>query len=337
MIICYHRSSSLGTFEMCEMKYFFQYVLGMKDKTNKKAVLGTVFHRVMQVLADKKIAQLNKKKKLVNDDIQNLTFAECDDIDYVTHLCFEYYKKHEDDVNLTPKDLQTCIGWVHKALAYNEGSLDPRNQNVHATELFFDIEIKKPWAKYEYFVGDKEFSGYLSIKGTIDLIIKEDESYYQVLDYKSGKRLNWATGKEKTYKDLCSDKQLLLYFYALKNMYPDHDFYTSIYYVNDGGIFDIVFSDDDYDKAENMLKEKFEKIRSINLPRQLSQDQSHWKCTKLCKFSENFGNSEKTTCQHFHDMIRLSGMDEVVSTHADLNKIGKYGAGGGRLEDAQKP
>jgi hypothetical protein len=36
-------------------------------------------------------------------------------------------------------------------------------------------------------------------------------------------------------------------------------------------------------------------------------------------------------------MIRLSGMDEVVSTHADLNKIGKYGAGGGRLEDAQKP
>ena len=63
MIICYHRSSSLGTFDMCEMKYFFQYVLGMKDKTNKKAVLGTVFHRVMQVLADKKIAQLNKKKE----------------------------------------------------------------------------------------------------------------------------------------------------------------------------------------------------------------------------------------------------------------------------------
>jgi len=120
MIICYHRSSSLGTFEMCEMKYFFQYVLGMKDKTNKKAVLGTVFHRVMQVLADKKIAQLNKKKKLVNDDIQNLTFAECDDIDYVTHLCFEYYKKHEDDVNLTPKDLQTCIAVSYTHLRAHE-------------------------------------------------------------------------------------------------------------------------------------------------------------------------------------------------------------------------
>ena len=81
------------------------------------------------------------------------------------------------------------------------------------------------------------------------MIVKEDDSYYQVLDYKSGKRLNWATGREKTYEDLCSDKQLLLYFYALKNMYPNHDFYTSIYYVNDGGIFDIVFSDEDYEKA----------------------------------------------------------------------------------------
>ena len=87
------------------MKYFFQYVLGMKDKTNKKAVLGTVFHRVMQVLADKKIAQINKKKKLSNDDIQDLTFDECDDIDYVTNLCFKYYKKHEEDVDLTAKDL----------------------------------------------------------------------------------------------------------------------------------------------------------------------------------------------------------------------------------------
>ena len=337
MIICYHRSSSLGTFEMCEMKYFFQYVLGMKDKTNKKAVLGTVFHRVMQVLADKKIAQAKGAEYLENDDIEDLAFDKCDDLEYVTDICFEYYKSHEDDVGLSKSDYRTCVNWVKKALAYNDGMLDPRNQNVHATELFFDITIEKPWAEYDYSVRGEEFKGHLSIKGTIDLIIKEDEGYFQVLDYKSGKRLNWATGKEKTYADLCSDKQLLLYYYALKNLYPEYDFYTSIYYVNDGGLFDIVFSDDDYIKAENMLKEKFEKIRSIELPRLLSQDQSHWKCTKLCKFSENFEDSGKTTCQYFHDMIKSKGMDEVVSIYANLNKLGKYGAGGGRLEDDKKP
>lgn len=336
MIICYHRSSSLGTFEMCEMKYFFQYVLGMKDKTNKKAVLGTIFHRAMQVLADKQLAIAKGEKKLENDDIKNLTFKQCDDIEYIANVCFEYYKQHEEDVGLEPSDLKTCINWIKKAIAYNNGALDPRNQNVHATELFFDIEIKKPWAEYYYEVNGKVFSGHLGIKGTIDLIVKEDDAYYQVLDYKSGKRLNWATGKEKTYEDLCSDKQLLLYFYALKNMYPDKDFYTSIFYINDGGIFDIVFSDEDYDKAENMLKQKFEYIKSVEIPKQLSHDQSNWKCTKLCKFAENFKDTNKTVCQHFHDMIQSDGMDSVVSQYANLDKLGTYGAGGGRLEDAKK-
>ena len=228
MIISYLRSSSLGTLEMCEMKYFFQYVLGMKDKTNKKAVLGTIVHRTMQVLADKKKAQLDKKKLVENDDIPNLNFFQCDDIEYITRICFDYYKKHEEDVGLDEKDYKTCVQWVNKALEYSNGSLDPRNQNVYATELFFDIEIKKPWAKYTYNINGKKISGNLAIKGTVDLIIKEDDVYYQVLDYKTGKRLNWATGKEKTYEDLCSDKQLMLYFYALKNMYKDFNFYKSI-------------------------------------------------------------------------------------------------------------
>lgn len=336
MITMYLRSSSIGTLDMCEMQYFFQYVLGFKSKTGKKAVLGTIFHRAMQVLADKKLAQTNKKRKVKNDDIQDLTFDQCDDIEFMTKLCFDYYAANEADVDLEANDLKTCTKWVHKALAYNEGMLDPRNQDVLATELFFDIEIKKDWAKYDYVVGDETFSGYLSIKGTVDLIIKETDAYYQVLDYKSGKRLNWATGKEKTYEDLCEDKQLLLYFYALRNMYPDKNFYTSIFYLNDGGLFDIVFSDDDYAKAENMLREKFEYIRSVQLPLQISKDQSHWKCTKLCKFAETFKDSGKSTCRYFHDLIKSEGMDAVVEQHADLAKLVKYGAGGGKLEESKK-
>ena len=91
MITCYLRSSSLSCLDMCEMKYFFTYVLGMKDKQNKKATMGTIMHRVLQVLADKKLAQSQKKKKLKNDDIQDFTFAQCDDIDLITKVCFDYY------------------------------------------------------------------------------------------------------------------------------------------------------------------------------------------------------------------------------------------------------
>ena len=333
MIICYHRSSSLGTFEFCQMKYFFQYVLGFKDRTNKKALMGTIVHRALQVLGDKKLAQTKGEDKLVNDDIQDLTFEECDDIDEIVKICFDYYTDHEKEVGLTKKELRTCINWTHKALAYKNGELDPRNQNIFATEQFFDIEIKKDWAKYDYEVNGEKISGYLSIKGTIDVVIQEDEKYFQVLDYKTGRRLNWATGEEKTYEDLAKDKQLLLYYYALKNLYPDYSFYVSIYYINDGGIFDLVFDEQDYLKAEEILKQKFEEIRDCKIPKQLSREQSHWKCQKLCRFSETFEDTGKSTCQYFHDMVQSIGIKKVTEEHADISKITKYGDGGGRIAE----
>lgn len=645
MIVMYLRSSAIGTHEMCEMKYFFQYVLGMKDKTNKKAVMGTIFHRAMQALADKKLAQKSNKKKLKNDDIRDLTFAECDNIPLLTELCFEYYAEHED-VSLTKADLRTCTKWVQAALDYNGGIMDPRNQDIFATEQFFDIEIPHDWAKYDYKVGDKTFSGQLSIKGTVDLILKENDAYFQILDYKglpietpilttngwstmgdinigdvvydrfgrqtkvmvksrvkdkecyritfddnsiaecddehywtlcdntvvqspnieigmkidvakpleneeislpvhpyvlglwlgdgrnrcgeiccgdlevfdrikslgyslgentekrttscqsrtvyglttllrnlnllnnkhipeiyfngsieqrtdllkglmdsdgsvntlrkqcvlmnrnkklseditfllrtlgqrpylcntkqkykekiiecypvffrpinispfnierksskinsswgnglssvrrvvkiekigkkktqcisvdspdmtylctknlipthnTGKRLNWATGKEKTLSDLYSDKQLLLYYYAMKNLFPEKSFYISIFYLNDGGLFDIVFADEAYAKAEKMLKSKFEELKRCQVPKQLSQDQTDWKCTRLCQFSDRDPETGLTVCQNFHNLVKRKGMDYVVENYANLNKLGKYGSGGGRID-----
>ena len=41
-----------------------------------------------------------------------------------------------------------------------------------------------------------------------------------------------------------------------------------------------------------------------------------------------------SACQYFHREIKEKGMDYVVKTHANLDRIGKYGAGGGRLDGA---
>ena len=644
MIICYHRSSSLGTLEMCEMQYYFTYVLGMKGKANKKAMLGTMTHRALQILADKKLAQQNKKRKLKNDDIRDLTFAECDDIELITQLAFDQYRDLEPGISFGKEDLETCISWMYKVLSYNGGELDPRNQNVFATEQFFDFEIQKDWAKYSYDIGGQKIEGNLAIKGTIDLIVQHEEKYFQILDYKglpletpilttqgwstmgdikigdivydrfgkqtkvvakskiknkecyrltfddkktvecddehywtlsnnlvvqspnlkvgmkidvalpienqeislpidpyvlgvwlgdgrnrqgeicsgdaecfneiekrgysvgknlekrdkrcesrtiygltkslknlglihnkhipeiyfkgsyqqrmdllrglmdsdgsvnplrkqcvfmnrnkklsedlsfllstlgqrpylcetkqkykgeniscypvffrpinivpfllerkankiekswgpgnsnvrkivniekigkketqcisvdsndstylctknlipthnTGKRLNWATGKEKTYNDLQKDTQLLLYYYAIKNLYPDYDFYVSIYYINDGGLFEIPFGESDYLKAENMLRQKFDYIRSVQVPRQISPTQSGFKCEKLCNFSQLLDNG-KTICSDVHDRIRKEGIDTVTAELADLKKITRYQDGGGRI------
>lgn len=330
MITTYFRSSSLGTLSMCEMQYFLVYNLGMKSKTNKAAVKGTVLHRVMQALADKKKAQ-QEGKKTVDFEGKRLRLDKCDDLAYLTQLSFDHYTQYEPTVSLSEKDKLDCLKWAETAVTYNNGVLDPRNQNIHSTELFFDFEIDKPWADYRFTLDKKEISGKLALKGTIDLILEEENNTLTLQDYKTGQRKNWATFKEKTYEDLEYDTQLLLYYYALKNIYPDKEFIISIYYINHGGLFSFVYDETHYQRAESMLRQKFDYVRNIEIPRMISQDHDHPTCKYMCGFNQPFGDSGKSICQHFNSLIREKGVLQVVNDHADFNSLGKY-TGGGRID-----
>lgn len=329
MLVTSLRSSSIGTLSMCELKYYFTYVLGFQDKQNKAALLGTIFHRAMQVLADKKIA-ITANKKTVDFEGKRLKLEKCDDISYITKLSLDHYQEHHPNILLTGKDLDKCISWVNEALSYNDGALDPRNQEVYATEQFFDFEVDKDWAKYEFDVNGEKLSGKLRIRGTIDLILNVADNHYQVLDYKSGQRKNWATGKKKEYDDLEYDSQLLLYYFALKNLYPDAEFDVSIFYVNDGGLFCFPYEEKHYKLAENMLRQKFEYIKNVQIPRQVSTNPDHPTCKYMCAFSAMKQDSDKTICQHFFDDIKKNGIQTVTDNHIDLDSIAKY-TGGGRI------
>ena len=296
--------------------------------------MGTITHKVMQTLGDKKVA-MNNGLDIVEDDEtgRNLTLEECDNLELLNDIAFNYYSNAFPEVDITEADKRTCLKWAEKAVAYQDGALDPRNQDVFATELFFDIEIKEPWAKYKYDFEDQTIEGYLSIKGTVDLIVSQGGDYYEILDYKTGKRIDWATGEEKTYEKLQKDTQLLLYYYALKNMYTEREFSVSIYYINNGGLFSMVFDEDDYKLAESILRKKFEQIRSIQQPRLLSNEHAHWKCKKLCLFSSEYEDSGKSICQHIRDEVKEKGIVKVVEEYGKIDKIATYGDGGGRLAD----
>jgi RecB family exonuclease len=97
---------------------------------------------------------------------------------------------------------------------------------------------------------DQTIEGYLSIKGTVDLILEHGDGYYEILDYKTGKRINWATGEEKTHEKLQKDTQLASVLLRLKKHVSRKEFSVSIYYINDGGLFSMVFDEEDYKKAE---------------------------------------------------------------------------------------
>ena len=167
----------------------------------------------------------------------------------------------------------------------------------------------------------------------------------EIIDWKTGRRLDWATGQEKTQEKLENDPQLKIYYYAIKQLYPDIDHViVTIYFINDGGPFSVCFENKDLYETESMLRQKFEHIKRCEVPR-LSKS---WKCSKLCHFGKNsFQNTHlpildeyrpeqlanigqpMTMCEQVKHDIQLTGMKEVVDKYTMPGyTVGKYKAPG---------
>lgn len=291
MIITYLRSSSYGTHSMCPQQYFFEYVLGMRSPSNKKADKGTICHKVLEILAFIKLNEQDHIKEF-DDDVVGIVNIENYDLNNLIEKVYNYYTSRFTHHEWATKDYKDCHAWIHKALLYNDGMFDPRNRHIVQPEQHFDMEIKKPWSAYKYDTEDGILEGHLAIKGTIDLITKVNDKTLEVIDWKTGKRLDWATGEEKTHEKLQNDAQLRIYHYAIQKMYPEIEHVIiSINFINDGGVFSVCFDKSDLYKTEIMLKNKFEAIKNTQKP-QLNKS---WKCSKLCFFGKT--TFENTTIQ----------------------------------------
>ena len=181
MLVTYMRSSSVNSYAMCPQKYFCTYVLGLKDKDNGKACQGNVFHKNFEILAKCKLAQQNGEKYFIDDNFGKLSVKI--KIEKINKLSYDYYES--EFPGLMPKGSEkTVLEWTHAALLKLNGEMDPRNQNIYAVEEFFDVEVPHSWADYSYELNGETISGRLRLKGTVDLITREDEVYLHLVDYK---------------------------------------------------------------------------------------------------------------------------------------------------------
>ncbi|NBO99213.1 MAG: hypothetical protein EBU90_03675 [Proteobacteria bacterium] len=340
MIVTYIRSSSYNNYSYCEMQYFITYVLGHQPASGKKAELGTIVHKVMEVLAKlKKELQDNPKqnKVIVQDDALGQIDIKKNEL-YNKSLVNDLIKKSfnfytgESAHSFSKADTSNCNELVWNTLDYNDGQFDPRNRKIIAAEPHFDIPIEEDWAKYTYTMPDgKIINGQLAIKGTIDLVTETDKDVIEVIDWKTGKRLDWATGQEKTYEKLCSDPQLLLYNYAISKLFPNYkQSIMSIFFIKDGGPFSMCFDKSDEKRFLEMLKNKFKDIQNNNTPRPISQNRDNWKCTKLCHYCKNnWPDTNQNMCIYIENMLKNKGMSETIKecTRPGFD-IGYYSAPG---------
>ncbi len=330
---------------MCEQQYFIEYVLGLRGPSNKKADKGTICHKVLELLAIIKQSEQNGVSSF-DDDIVGKVSVKNYKLDSLIKKTYDFYTSSFNHHEWSVKDYKDCHAWVYKAIEYHNGAFDPRNREIVCPEQHFDITIEKPWAKYSYDTDEGKLEGHLALKGTIDLITKVNDNTLEIVDWKTGRRLDWATGQEKTQEKLQNDPQLMIYHYAISQLYPQYDHVmVTIYFINDGGPFSILFDKSDLSRTESMLQKKFEVIKQTRQPR-LNKT---WMCSKLCHFGKTTFNGDSkilpiieyrdsqscskdtfmTKCEQIKHDIEIKGMKSVVSEYkAQNHSFGKYKAPG---------
>lgn len=324
MLVTYIRSSSYNNYAYCQMQYFITYVLGYQTLSGKKAVQGTIVHKVLEVLASLQLAKQNagKKRKLViKDDMLgdlSINKSHLDTYDIVNELLeqsFDSYAEQENHHEWLKKDREECRKWTWQAIQWNDGQFDPRNRNIVAPEPHFDIPIDEDWAKFKYKMPNgEEVEGQLAIKGTIDLVTQTDDDTIEVVDWKTGRRIDWATGEEKTYEKLLSDPQLLLYNYAISKLFPQYkQAIMTIFFIKDGGPFSMCFDRSDHDKFMEMLKQRFQEIQKNVSPKPVSDSRNDFRCTRLCHYyKNNWPGTNQNMCMYIEKHLKTNGIEKTV-------------------------
>jgi ATP-dependent helicase/DNAse subunit B len=263
--------SSMDSFQGCHNKFFIEQVLKWRSGNIKAGLKGTILHEVMETLAKHKFDLQNDNKYIVPADWAY--------VEELTRLTFEKYQQEEPHHNWKPEDKKECIKWAK--IAY-ESKYNPINLDIFEIEKFFEIELCEPEFCYTYkdFDGN-DVQGFLKLRGVIDLVIKHDDTTLEILDWKSGQRKDFHTQKVKEIDDLYDDTQLLVYLYAVKQLYNFPNILVTIFYLREGP-FTLFFGNKHVTRAKEKILEKFEAIKAT----QKADRDISWKCGKLCDFNQ---------------------------------------------------
>lgn len=154
MIVVYFRSSLLGSWDFCQHKTYISYVLGHLEEANAKAVLGTMTHKVLELLALCKKRDQEKGKDDIVDECglslpHNFDIWKPSNIKMLCDASFDYYS-NKSKKEFSKKDRASIEEWINIVFNHKNGAYDPRKRNIFEAEKHFDLELKKSWGSYEY-------------------------------------------------------------------------------------------------------------------------------------------------------------------------------------------
>ena len=190
--------------------------LGLADTSGKKAELGNIVHKALELLARKKLA-LQKKESSFGDPEISIIFntLEFNPEEAIATGWNHYTDPLKTIHSWEEGDRKKAKKWVWDVLLYNNGMFNPLNREIVMPEEYFDMEIPEEWARYEYTIpGEKgTFSGQLRIKGTMDLVTRVKKGLIEYVDWKGltvdtpiPTEDGWSTMGELKVGDIVFDK-----------------------------------------------------------------------------------------------------------------------------------
>ena len=265
------RASTLNTYKDCEFKYWLIHQCEAEDQTGFKAILGTIIHWVAEILAKSKKNNHYKLNSKINDFNILLKIA---------------YSRFRKDYPHHQWNEEIDIAFCKKQIEYIINSpFNPLKCNILDIEKQFEISLNK--------IGFALPGGeYLKLRGTMDRIDLIDQDTIHIIDYKSGKRLNWDTGTSKELEHFEKDIQFRIYNLAASIIYPKYKYRIfTVLYPQDGGPYSFSIDDSDKPKILDIIRRDYNNIYLNDKPSRLIDDnlrkREHFKCRYVCSFGKN--------------------------------------------------
>jgi len=290
--VTYYRSSSISQWLKCPLRYYLDFNLGLKFPSGPAAQIGSCVHKILEILAECRMMELDSQstKPYMYLDSETSYMVDFDssfdiNIDELCQHTYNYWIGTIDPARLPPSS-KTVKAWmsyrkvkesVDNILNMKPRSFDPRNMNVIAPELKFDIELPYDWAKYDFTFRGQHYQGQLRLKGSIDLVIQDDDFQIEILDWKTGSSDNLETGERKTYEDYCNDIQLQLYYLVARQFLGLDVKYITIVFLNENLSYSVAFEEEE---ILDRLKSIYQEMQSCDKPIKKNTDA----CIKFCPY-----------------------------------------------------